>query len=109
MITAVGIILSGFLAIPLFLYTKIEILDPNVPWATFCYEVIHFKANAIAEHPRASAITFEFGRHTDTYFRNLEGHGSPNPLKIKLKKFGFGRNLYTGCPKKNQVQILRTF
>ena len=54
----------------------------------------------ISQHVRASAITFEFGKHIDIYFGNLEGHWSPIPMKIKLKKSAFGRNCSTGCPKK---------
>ena len=52
------------------------------------------------QHGRRRILTFEFGRHIDTYFCNLEGHGSLNPLKMKLKNSGFWRNWYTGCPKK---------
>ena len=29
-----------------------------------------------AQPDRTSAITFEFGKHIDIYFGNLEGHGS---------------------------------
>ena len=45
-----------------------------------------------SQHGRASAITFEFSKHIDIYFGNLEGHESPNALKMKFKKSGFGRN-----------------
>ena len=57
----------------------------------------------VTQHGRRRIITFEFGRHIDTYFCNLEGHGSLNPLKLKLKNSGFRRNCYTGCPKKASV------
>ena len=36
----------------------------------------------------------------DTYFWNLEGHGSLIPLKMKFKTSWFRRNWYIGCPKK---------
>ena len=36
-------------------------------------------------HVREMAITFEFGKHSDKYFGNLEGHGNQNPLKMKLE------------------------
>ena len=69
---------------------------------------VYFKKNHMsffyqrgAQHSRRRIITFEFGRHIDTYFCNLEGHGSLNPLKLKLKNSGFQRNCYTGCPIKN--------
>ena len=58
---------------------------------------------AVTQHGRRRIITFEFGRHIDTYFCNLEGHGSLNPLKLELKNSGFRRNYYTGCPKKASV------
>ena len=56
-----------------------------------------------SQHGRRRIITFEFGSHLDTYFCNLEGHGSLNPLKLELKNSGFWRNCYTGCPKKASV------
>ena len=62
--------------------------------------VENFNLLLLAQQVRASAITFEFGKHIDICFGNLEGHGSLNPLKMKLKNSGFGRNCYTGCPKK---------
>ena len=44
--------------------------------------------------------TAAFGKHNDIYFGNLEGHGSPNPFKMKLYISGFGKKWCTGCPKK---------
>ena len=61
------------------------------------------------QQPRRRIITFEFGKHVDTYFCNLEGHGSPNLLKMKLKNSGFRRNYYTWCPKKSSVTDLSDF
>ena len=37
----------------------------------------------ISQQPRRRVITFEFGKHNDIYFGNLEGHRSLNPLKMK--------------------------
>ena len=61
----------------------------------------------LAQYVGASAIiTFEFGKHIDIYLGNLEGHGSPNPLEMKLENSGFGGNCSTGCPKNHLVQFL---
>ena len=62
-----------------------------------------------AQPDRTSAITFEFGKHIDIYFGNLEGHGSPNPLKMKFKKSRFWRNCYTGCTKKASGTDFKNF
>jgi len=37
----------------------------------------------VPQSPRRKIITFEFGKHIDLCFVNLEGHGSPNLLKMK--------------------------
>ena len=57
----------------------------------------------IAQPCRKRIITFEF----DTYFCNLEGHGSLNPLE-KIRS-GFWRNCFTGCPKKASVTDFSAF
>ena len=67
-----------------------------------------FSDNA-TQQPSRRIITFEFGKHIDTYFCNLEGHSSPNLLKMILKNSGFRRNCYTGCPKKSSVTDLSDF
>ena len=64
-----------------------------------------------SQHGRRRIITFEFGKHNDTYFGNLEGHGSPNLLKMKLYISGFWRKRCTGCPKKisnNEMSVFLT-
>ena len=38
------------------------------------------------QHPRATAITFEFGRHNDTYTKVPQHPKIPNPFSVKLKK-----------------------
>ena len=45
------------------------------------------------QSPRRKIITFEFGKHIDLCFVNLEGHGSPNLFKMKRdKKLNFRCN-----------------
>ena len=39
-----------------------------------------------SQHPRATAITFEFGRHIDTYTKVPQHPKIPNPFLVKLKK-----------------------
>ena len=51
-------------------------------------------------HVRAMAITFDFGKHNDIYFGNLEGHRSLNPLKKKLYISGFEKNDVQAVPRK---------
>ena len=63
----------------------------------------------LAHHVRASTITLEFGKHFDIFFGNLEGHGSPNPLKVKLKSPDLEETATKVVPKKYLLQILRTF
>ena len=53
----------------------------------------------ISQQPRRRVITFEFGKHNDIYFGNLEGHKSLNPLKMKLYISGFEKNDVQGVPK----------
>ena len=43
--------------------------------------VVHNKT----QHPRAVAITFEFGRHIDTYTKIPQHPKIPNPFLVKLK------------------------
>ena len=71
--------------------------------------VENFNLLLLAQQVRASAITFEFGKHIDICFGNLEGHGSLNPLKMKLKSSDLEETTIQGVPKKHLVQILRTF
>ena len=73
--------------------------------------LILFDSEWGAQHGRRRIITFEFGKHNDTYFGNLEGHGSPNLLKMKLYISGFWRKRCTGCPKKisnNEMSVFLT-
>ena len=69
---------------------------------------LFFEVNT-QQQVRALAITFEFGKHIDICFGNLEGHGSQNPLKMKLKIPDFGETSIQGVPKKHLLQILRSF
>ena len=39
-----------------------------------------------AQHPRATAITFEFGRHIDIYTKIPQHPKIPNQFSVKLKK-----------------------
>ena len=41
---------------------------------------------SLTQHPRATAITFEFGRHIDTYTKVPQHPKIPNPFSVKLKK-----------------------
>ena len=56
--------------------------------------------HAPPQHGRRRIITFEFGKHNDIYFGNLEGHRSLNPFKMKLYISGFEKNEVQGVPKK---------
>ena len=80
--------------------------DTNKYQLIYQFSIFNKIVHKLSQHGRRRIITFEFGKHIDTYFCNLEGHGSQNPLKMKLKNSGFRRNCYTGCPKKSSVTDL---
>ena len=61
---------------------------------------IFLYSNNLTQQPRRRIITFEFGKHNDIYFGNLEGHRSLNSLKMKLYISGFEKNDVQGVPKK---------
>ena len=84
-------------------------LNLQVWWQKFVNP--YLLLNVYPQHGRRRIITFEFGKHNDTYFGNLEGHGSPNLLKMKLYISGFWRKRCTGCPKKfsnNEMSVFLT-
>ena len=45
-----------------------------------------YEEKSVAQHPRATAITFEFGRHIDTFSKITQHAKIPNPFSLKLKK-----------------------
>ena len=70
-------------------YFLIYIFKEQIPQA---YKFsLHYNFKNQTQHGRRRIITFEFGKHNDKYFGNLEGHGSPNLLKMKLYISGFWR------------------
>ena len=47
----------------------------------------------VTQQVTASAITFEFGRHIDTYTKVPQHPNIPNPFLVKLKKLGFWKKI----------------
>ena len=66
---------------------------------------LFFEVNT-QQQVRALAITFEFGKHIDICFGNLEGHGSQNPLKMKLKIPDLEETAKQGIQKKHLVTFV---
>ena len=60
-------------------YFKYSIdIGPQWMWKQF--------PNKLSQHPRATAITFEFGRHIDIYTKVAQHPKITNPFLVKLKK-----------------------
>ena len=75
-----------------------RIMKNNECWMLLKSIVDYF--HYVKQPPRRRIMTIDFGRNIDTYFWDLEGHGSLIPLKMKFKNSRFRRNWYIGCPKK---------
>ena len=65
-----------------FAQSKMKFGTMKVPEIKFVFD----RNDPASQHPRATAITFEFGRHNDTYTKVPQHPKIPNPFLVKLKK-----------------------